>query len=731
MSSYQYLYTPTYNSCIRDFQHDAKALVDLHAALAELGRQPFGNPRLQTHHMKGRPGSKRKRFISYVGNRGHRLIWELVNRTIVLLLFGEHDPVERRAERLEFEEDEATGGLRIVEYTRVDEPAPETSAPAVAEEPVGSLFMAWTDEELLRFGFAEHEVPVLRRLDTEDELVALEPRMRPESYRRALNLYLYQRPEGEVAAAQEIAAEERAAYEREIAAAVAEEEKELERQLTAPASRGSFAPVAPDALADVLAKPIEDWMVFLHPDQARLTQRPFSGAARVRGGAGTGKTVVALHRAKHLADTYRGRVLFTTYVRNLPPVFEQLYCRLDQETAGRVEFVNLHKWAYRFLAQQGRPPQLDPGKIAKAYAQAWNSVARPGSYLDERGYSRQYYREEIDWVIKGRDLRTLDDYLSLSRTGRGTPLSEPHRRAVWELYEAYEQELRRQGTQDFNDVLREALASVRDGALTEPYVAVVVDEAQDFTEVGARLVHELAGRDKRDGLFLVGDGQQSVYPGGYSLAAVGIDVVGRSAVLKVNYRNTRQILEAARRVVQGHAYDDLDAEGVGGTGDVVVVRDGEPPTMVGFDDPDEHDTALVAAIDDAARSSGVGPGDLAVLVPTNRLVDHYASAIQALGYRTVKLERYDGRPSDHVKVGTYQRGKGLEFKRVFLPRLDPASTGEQQRFNEDADTYQERLELLRRQLFVAMTRARDALWLGWVGEPSALIERARSQETMR
>jgi superfamily I DNA/RNA helicase len=718
---YTLCWTKRFKDCIEDFRaRNERALLDLNIALGELADRPFGNPKLQTHEMHRAQG---RTFITYVGSRGHRLIWRLVNRTAVLLLFGEHDAVERAAERIRLDLDLDEGRARVFD----EDPATnEPVAYEVRRQSEGVLFMAWNDEDLAGFGFEPQEISVLRTLDTETALLELEQRMRPAAFPTAFNLIAWGHPDGEDAAERElaqlqVAAEEPAPefvlqFEDEAAA-----DRQLEEAILRPSSRQEFAPLAADAIAAILDKPIEDWMVFLHPDQVRLTERPFTGPARVRGGAGTGKTVVALHRARHLADTYDdGRVLFTTYVANLPPVFEELYRRLSPSTVDRVEFINLHKWAWRFLARSGERPNTDPQAIERCYGQAWQRVASAGSVL-ARGYGRGYYKEEIDWVIKGRGLTTLEAYLKLARTGRGTPLPEAHRRAVWDLLTEYEQHLRQQRVHDFNDVLRRALELARDGALPEPYAAVVVDEAQDFTELGVRLVHAISGGDKRDGLFIVGDGQQSVYPGGYSLSSVGVDVKGRSSILRVNYRNTRQILDAARRVVGDRPFDDLDEDLEPGRRDVTVLRQGRPPTFVAFADQAEHDTALVAAIDDAARLPGVGPGDLAVLLPTNRLVEEYSRRIAELGYRTCKLQKYDGKPRDEVKVGTYQRGKGLEFKWVFLPRLEPRTLGESKRFNEDDEAYTERLDLLRRQLFVAMTRARDQLWSGWVGRPSGLL----------
>ncbi len=714
---YQFYYTKPFIDTVESFRtRDERALLDLHEALGELATEPFSNPRLQSHRMRRVEG---KTFISYVGNRGHRLIWRMANRVIVLLLFGEHDAVEHRAERLRLEIDLQQDLVRILDAD------PVTSQPVQYDQRrqrEGVLFMAWNDEELGNFGFRDQEVEVLRRLDDEAKLLDLEPRMRAEAFTLAYNLLAHGHPDGEAAASATVdePAEEATEFVLQTEEEAAADEA-LERTITKPASRSEFAPVAAEALGTVLSKPIEDWMIFLHPDQVRLTERPLAGPARVRGAAGTGKTVVALHRARHLADTYQAKVLFTTYVTNLPPVYEELYRRLSPDKPDGVEFINLHKWAWRFCAQQGHRPNIDTGAIDRAHRDAWRQVVTPGTVIDERGYGPFYYREEIDWVIKGRGLDDVQEYLALSRTGRGTGLPEAHRRQVWQLLQAYEDNLKRVGAQDFNDVLLAALRLARNADGDGFYAAVVIDEAQDLTEVGLRLAHLLAGGDKRDGLFLVGDGQQSVYPGGYSLAQVGIDVKGRSTVLRVNYRNTRQILEAAWRVSGDRPFDDLDDQLTHARRDVTVTREGPPPRLEGFADVSGHDTSLVSAIDDAATAPGVGPGDLAVLVPTNRLVGYYEKVIRDLGYDTVKLQQYDGKPTDQVKVGTFQRAKGLEFKWVFLPRLEPETLGEQQRFNEDDDAYTERVDLLRRQLFVAMTRARDQLWGGWVGAPSSLL----------
>lgn len=716
--SYAYFQTPRYNDGVKEWIQDARAMMTLHETLAELSQEPFKNPLLQTHRLKGR--SDRKLFITDVdGRKGWRLIWDRVDRTIVLLLFGAHDKVERQAERLDYSVDDATGAVHVVEYeTRTDHHGDQRATADIAGP--GRLMMAWTDETLEEFGFTPAQVHHLRPLDTLDELDDLRPKLGDTGYHLALNLIFFDDPEGDPGERQPDPESVRELVE---SSPTVRAEKELSEKIASPRSRESFARVPADELADVLTKPIEDWMVFLHPDQLKLTQRPFSGPARVRGAAGTGKTVVAMHRARHLARTYPdARVLFTTYVNNLPLVFETLFKRFAPDEAPAVEFRNIHSWAYGFLRQQGRKPNIDTVKINSAYADAWRTAA---SFETIQGNQRGYLQQEIEWVIKGRGLTRKTDYLSLARTGRGTPFRAAQREDVWRLYERYQSNLRRAGVQDFADTLIDALALVDGGAADGMYTAVVIDEAQDLTEVGIRLLHKLGGGDRRDGLFLVGDGQQSIYPGGFSLASVGIDVRGRSALLKTNYRNTKQILAAASQVVEDVTFDDGDDRLEQGKRSVVVTREGAEPTLRGFDDQDDHDQALVMAISEVTDQAGVDPGDVAVLVPTNRLVKEYETCIRGLGMQTQKLGKYDGVHVPAVKVGTFQRAKGLEFKHVFLPRLEPETLGETKRHNEDDDAHAERVAMLRRQLFVAMTRARDGVWGGWVGDQPSLLSGQR------
>jgi superfamily I DNA/RNA helicase len=241
------------------------------------------------------------------------------------------------------------------------------------------------------------------------------------------------------------------------------------------------------------------------------------------------------------------------------------------------------------------------------------------------------------------------------------------------------------------------------------------DEVQDPSLVGVRLLHALAGGDVADGLTVVGDGQQSVFPGGFRLSEAGVDVRGRSTVLRTNYRNTDEILSFATRLVVGLPFADLDEEG--SRDEISSERHGRRPSRLMFPTEQVHDEVLVDHVRTLLLHDHVWHGDIAVIAPTNKAVQHYVATLRAAGIPALNLVDHDGTPREQVRVTTYQRAKGLEFKHVLLPRLDPVGLGINARrpTGKTGEVYDEQIELLRRQLFVAMTRARDSLWVGFVG----------------
>jgi hypothetical protein len=460
-------------------------------------------------------------------------------------------------------------------------------------------------------------------------------------------------------------------------------------------------------LLDAAARePIETWMTWLHPAQARLTGRRWSGPARVRGAAGTGKTVVALHRAKYLAAGGR-RVLFTSLVRTLGPVHRALLTRMAPDHVERIDFATVHAVAARCLRENDLAGRHQQDNADTCFWRAWAQVGQL-SGLPGLGLGPKYWKDEIATVIKGRGLTSYAQYASLARVGRSTPLQPAHRRAVWELYERYEQLRTARGILDRDDVLLLARDLVR-ASSDSRYDSVIVDEVQDLTCVGLQLLHAFVG-DTPDGLFVVGDGQQSIYPGGFTLAEAGVAVVGRSAVLTKNYRNRADILRYAQAVVADDNFDDLDGVPERGRREVDVDRPGGEIHEISVPDAAAQEVALHEHLVEFHDRRDVRYGDMALLVPTNLAVSHWLRVLAERDIPAVSLLDYDGTRCEAVKVGTYHRAKSLDFAHVCLPDRNLFPNPRQ--LSESADAFSERAQLERRQLYVAITRARDSVWAG-------------------
>ena len=492
--------------------------------------------------------------------------------------------------------------------------------------------------------------------------------------------------------------------------------------LPAASATGSEPPVGdavaltPDQIQDALLEglrraPIEEWMAFLHPGQARLVRQSFNGPSRIRGAAGTGKTVVALHRAAHLARTTGGPVLLTTHVRSLPAVLETLLHRLAPDTVGRVEFRSVQGFAAGVLASRGIRLDVDAEAASRAFDTVWRERGLEGP-LGAIDPAARYWYEEVTAVLKGRGLSRFEQYAGLARHGRRRGLTVEQRVAVWDLYVAYEHELRALEIADEADVLLEAQASLR----VEPidrYRAVIVDEVQDLSCVAVRILHSLVG-DLPDGLTLIGDGQQSVAPGGYTLAEAGVSIAGRSVVLTTNYRNTAEIAQFAGSLVAGERHTDIEGAPVGAD-EAAAPRRGPRPVTTVFPSRAVHDESLVTRVREiaaAAETSGSGArlGDIGVLALYAWHAREAAEALEAAGIATLDLADYDGTPVDAVKVGTIAHARGLEFAEVLLVRTPPYLV--QPGLPEVDDAAAERTARQRRELFVGMTRARDGLWVG-------------------
>jgi superfamily I DNA/RNA helicase len=399
-------------------------------------------------------------------------------------------------------------------------------------------------------------------------------------------------------------------------------------------------------------------------------------------------------------------VLVTSFVRTLPIVLSSLMERMAPEVADRVEFTSVHAFALRLLKSRGIRVSLNASAADRVFDAAWASVGK-NEMLGRIDPRKDYWKDEVVSVIKGRGLTRFEQYAALARVGRKRAPTTEGRNAVWQLHSEYDLSLREAGICDFADVILRAEKSLRDEP-PEGYSAIVSDEAQDLSCAMVRMLHAIVG-DAPDGLNLIGDGQQTIHPGGYTPGEANVSIAGRGVIMTRNYRNTVEIADFASSLVVGDEF--MDIEGLPSAADVAsgVVRHGSKPRVSRFTSRAGHDRALMQHVR-SLLSSGTNGGDIGVLTQTNYAANDVIAALRVEGIPAVDLHDYDGRTTNCVKVGTIKRAKGLEFKQVVVART-PAQLLEAAGAQVES-AIAERRELDRRELYVAMTRARDGLWVG-------------------
>jgi mRNA-degrading endonuclease RelE of RelBE toxin-antitoxin system len=606
-----------------------------------------------------------------------------------------HDEAMQWARSKSFEVHPGSGALQVIDTRVVEQTLQVPNGPAnwqTSEPEVTGLFAHVSDEELGLCGAPEPLIPALRAVKNEDELEKLLPILPGELSDTLLGL----------AAGWTV---EKAISQAAAAQTAKVDPKDFEAALRHPDSQRRFAVLHSEAeLESMLRAPLEKWRIFLHPSQRRIVEIKAKGPVRVLGGAGTGKTVVAMHRARCLAARFTepgDRVLFTTYTRNLAAdILRNLQNLCTSEELERIEVTNLHAWSVRRLQELGRPFAAVMGDEAERLWEAATAGAP---------FTTAFYREEWDKVVQANDITTLEGYLGASRIGRGTPLTRAQRAEVWKVFLRYRTGLDQLGKQEFADAVREARLSVDADAGFRRYRAVIADEVQDFRNADLRLLRTLAAPGPDD-LFLVGDAHQRIYGHRASLRTAGIDVRGRGHRLKLNYRTTEQIRDFAVRVLEGTPADDLD-DGKDDLEGYRSLRLGDEPEVHCFQSANEEKEFLVERVR-GWLESGSRPSEICVAARTKGLVTSHRKALEAAGIPVVVLDpKKDTDPGPGVRLATMHRVKGLEFPRVLIASVQDGVLPLLPKDAADAAALEDVEWQEKRLLFVAMTRARDELVL--------------------
>ncbi|MEQ8717731.1 MAG: AAA family ATPase [Acidimicrobiales bacterium] len=626
----------------------------------------------------------------------------------VLTSIGTHDEVDRWMRQNTFRVNEVTGAFEILNLVEIEEAVGRVSEP---EPEADRLFAHREDKDFTNLGVDGDLLPAVRALTTEGELEALISVL-PQTVAEALIMLT-----GDDTVE---------ALYRELAGSLVPGEvdtADVAAALNAPASQKSFHVVTDeDELAEMLALPLAQWRTFLHHTQKEVAYRPsYSGPARVTGGAGTGKTVVAMHRAKHLAEQLDGSgsgkpILFTTFTRNLAQVIErELRLLGGSDLLEVIDVINVDALSHRIV--QGAEGS-GPGKILDSdLREVWQQI------VDDYGidHTPEFLAAEWEHVILAQGIESRDEYFQASRAGRGVRLDRRSRARLWK---AVEELKRRLDSSDQRSMLQlaEDAAGYLANRSVKPYRHVIVDEAQDLHETQWRMLRA-AVDEGPDDMFIVGDTHQRIYDRQSSLAKVGIHIVGRSKKLRINYRTTFEILRWSLNLLEGESFDDLD-EGAD-THELAGYHSflsGPEPMVEGFGSRKEQLDALVERVK-RWHENGVALEDIGIATRAGGSHETIQSALKAAGFPSLKL-RSDLVSKDGVRVATMHRMKGLEFRCVALPDVDANSVPSQKAITAaGVDRLQHDLDVKRERclLYVACTRARDDLWIGWAGKPSEFL----------
>lgn len=477
-------------------------------------------------------------------------------------------------------------------------------------------------------------------------------------------------------------------------------------------------------LLQMLNAPLEKWRVFLHPSQRKLVEAPAKGPVRVLGGAGTGKTVVAMHRARwlsqQLADKPGRKVLFTTFTRNLAADIRANLQRLcTREEMARIEVVNIDAWMTEQLKRHGYDFRVvydnDEGR-----RKCWNYALQ--QIPAELNLPENFYTEEWQRIIQPNAIYSRDEYFKVSRIGRGTALSRIQRAKIWPVFEEFRSQMARAKLREMGDAMHEAIVLFKEKQVQLPYSSIVVDEAQDIGAPAFTLIRNLIPESPND-LFIVGDGHQRIYRNKVVLGQCGINVRGRrSKKLKINYRTTEETRQFAVGLLTGVKVDNLDGE-ADASNDYLSLLHGDKPIISHAVDFKEEAAILVKQLQ-ALLANDVRSQDICVTARTKHVYERYASALKDAGIESYVLGQDSGdndqRPG--VRMATMHRIKGLEFQYVFLAGINEGIVPEVKAITSD-DPVEQRDALFneRALLHVAATRAIKGLFVSSSGIPSSLL----------
>nr|WP_220495076.1 UvrD-helicase domain-containing protein [Paracoccus sp. MC1854] len=612
-------------------------------------------------------------FWSARVNRDLRIILHKRGGDTLLAYVGHHDDAYAWAERRRLETHPRTGAAQIVE---IRETVEEVVVHRYVEEAIGKplLFAGESDDTLLDWGVPADWLATVRQA-TEDTVLDIAGHLPEEAQQALLSAAVGERPEVRIVPQVD--------------------------PYSHPDAQRRFRVIGDQAeLEAALDAPWDEWAVFLHPAQREFVERDFNGPARVIGSAGTGKTVVALHRAVRLASQgTQAQVLVATFNAGLA---QGLASKLDHLTTGRPEVraritVDTLGAIAAHLAAEAQE-SVTVASDAEVEALLDKAADATGSTID-----RSFLKDEWRLVVDAWDVRDGDAYRDLPRLGRKVRMAASRRDELWAVFAGVRAALEAQGKETAAGLMHRLSREMKQA----PFTHVVVDEAQDISVPELHLVATMAG-DRPNGLFFAGDIGQRIFRSAFPWKSAGIDVQGRSRSLKVNYRTSHQIRTRSDLLLPPRLLevDGSEERRVG----VSSVFHGPIPRVEIFDGPADESAAVGAWIEEC-RSEGIAPATIAVLVRSEAEIPRAKAALAAAG-------------DQDVPIKLMHDAKGQEYRAVAVMACDADVLPNEDRLHSasDARAHREIYDTERHLLYVAATRARERLWLSACTPASEFLE---------
>ncbi len=646
-------------------------------------------PGLQFHRLDR---ARDRNFWSVRVSSDIRIIIHRTQKSLLLCYVDHHDDAYRWAQRRRLETHPRTGAAQLVE---IRETVKEIEVPVYVqvEKPKPLPFAEISDDDLLNYGVPAEWLPDVRQAD-DNSLLDLADHLPVEAAEALLELATGGTPP--------------------LPSHTSSESDPFEH----PDARRRFRVMHDlEELERALDYPWEKWVVFLHPAQRDLVERTYNGPARVSGSAGTGKTIVALHRAVHLARTYPdARVLLTTFSETLANALRsklRILISSEPRLGERIE-------VYAIDALGERLYRLNLGEFTFASSEQIDErIEEAAAAADVSRFSTGFIRTEWDRVVDAWQLDTWEAYRDVPRLGRRRSLPETQRKVLWSTFENVRASLKADGLITRAQMYGQ-LAHRFDEAQRSPFDHVIVDECQDVGVSQLRFLRAL-GTDKPDGLFFTGDLGQRIFQQPFSWKTLGIEIRGRARNLKVNYRTSHQIRRRSDLLL-GPEIADVDGNTEVRSGTISVFNGAEPAIVVASSKENEMET--VAAWLSKLADEDLAPAEISLFVRSSDQIHRATAAAEKAGLPYTVLDSDMQTTAGHISISTMHLAKGLEFRAVAVIACDDEVVPLQERIEtvtDDADL-EDVYNTERHLLYVACTRARDHLLVSGVDPASEFLD---------